>query len=270
MPDYDKFTKVLARQDGRLLTISLNRPERMNAVGDGLEEQFSEALQLAAGDDSVGAILLRGEGRAFCVGGDVKDFNAAFESEQPQSPARRAIDTLNATRILETILAVPQPIVAAVHGYAMGLGATIALFCDVVLVTEDAKIADSHVSVGLVAGDGGAVIWPLLMPLGAARYYLLTGEPIGGAEAARLGLALKATPAGELDDEAGAIARRLGEGAPMAIQGTKATLNKIVRDRMALNLESGLLLEGATFVSEDHQEASAAFVQKRAPKFSGR
>lgn len=270
MPDYGKFTKVLVTRDDRLLTISLNRPDRLNAVGDGLEQELSAALRLAAKDSSVGAILLRGEGRAFCAGGDVKNFNERTHAAEPPSPARRALDTLGATAILDTILSVPQPIIAAVHGYAMGLGATIALFCDVVIVAENAKIADSHVSVGLVAGDGGAVIWPLLMPLGAARYYLMTGEPISGTEAARLGLALRAVSPDALAGESEKVARKLADGAPLAIQGTKSTLNKIVRDRMALNLESGLLLEGATFVSEDHKEAAAAFVEKRKPKFQGR
>jgi enoyl-CoA hydratase len=268
MTGYERFTKILARRDGRLLTVSFNRPERLNAIGDGLHEEFLEVLRLASADSDVGAILLRGEGRAFCVGGDVKDFDAeAVTGGTP--PARRVLDTLHGARLLEELLAVPQPIVAAVHGYAMGLGATIALFSDVVVVAEDAQIADTHVSVGLVAGDGGAVMWPLLMSLGAARYYLMTGERISGTEAARLGMALKAVPAGDLLKSATEVARRLAEGAPLAVQGTKATLNRIVRERLNLVLEHGLLFEGATFVSEDHKEAAAAFVAKRTPVFRG-
>ncbi|MFC4055239.1 enoyl-CoA hydratase/isomerase family protein [Actinomadura syzygii] len=270
MPDYGSFTKVLVTQDDRLLTVSLNNPDRLNAMGGGLERELSEVLRLVAADESVGAVLLRGEGRAFCAGGDVKSFNEQTTAAEQPPPASRVLGTLKATEILDTILAVPQPIVAAVHGYAMGLGATIALFCDVVVAAEDAKIADSHVAVGLVAGDGGAVAWPLLMPLGAARYHLLTGEPLTGADAARYGMVLRAVPAADLAAESERVARKLADGAPLAVQGTKATLNKIVRERMALTLESGLLLEGATFVSDDHKEAAAAFVEKRKPKFQGR
>jgi enoyl-CoA hydratase len=267
--DWGGYTTMLARQDGRLLTVSFNRPDRLNAVGGGFHEEFIEILGRAGRDDSVGAILLRGEGRAFCVGGDIKGFDERASGAKPARPAHTVLRTLQATELLEAILAVPQPIVAAVHGYAMGLGATIALFCDVVVAAEDAQFADTHVSAALVAGDGGAVMWPLIMPFGAAKWYLLTGEPIGGSEAARLGMVLKAVPGDRLLDEAGALAGRLADGAPLAVQGTKATLNRIVRDRMSLLMDTGLLLEGATFVSDDHREAAAAFVAKRKPTFRG-
>jgi enoyl-CoA hydratase len=267
--DWGGYTTMLARQDGRLLTVSFNRPDRLNAVAGGFHEELVEILGRAGRDDSVGAILLRGEGRAFCVGGDVKGFDERASGAKPARPAHTVLRTLNATALLEAILGVPQPVVAAVHGYAMGLGATIALFCDVVVAAEDAQFADTHVSVALVAGDGGAVMWPLIMPFGAAKWYLLTGDPISGTEAARLGMVLKAVPADRLLDEARVLAQRLADGPPLAVQGTKATLNRIVRDRMSLLMETGLLLEGATFVSDDHREAAAAFVAKRKPNFRG-
>jgi len=267
--DWGEYTTMLVHQDGRLLTVSFNRPDRLNAIGGGFHEEFVEILGRAGDDDSVGAVLLRGEGRAFCVGGDVKGFDERASGAKPARPAHTVLHTLNATELLDAILGVPQPIVAAVHGYAMGLGATIALFSDVVVAAEDARFADTHVSVALVAGDGGAVMWPLIMPFGAAKWYLLTGDPISGAEAARLGMVLKAVPAEQLQEEATALARRLADGAPLAVQGTKATLNRIVRDRMNLVMDSGLLLEGATFVSDDHREAAAAFVAKRKPTFRG-
>ena len=269
MADWGGFETLLVSQEGRLLTVSFNRPDRLNAVGGGLHQEFTEVLTRAGRDDSVGAILLRGEGRAFCVGGDVKDFDERASGAEPPPPAHTVLHTMNAAELLESILGVPQPIVAAVHGYAMGLGATIALFCDVVVAAEDARFADTHVSVGLVAGDGGAVMWPLIMPFGAAKWYLMTGEPISGVEAARLGMVLKAVPADRLLDEATRLAQRLAEGAPLAVQGTKQTLNRILRDRMSLVMDTGLLLEGATFISDDHREAAAAFVAKRKPKFRG-
>jgi enoyl-CoA hydratase len=268
MSQYDKFDVVTAKQDGRLLTVSFNRPERLNAVGGGLGDQFEEILMIARDDKSVGAILVRGEGRAFCAGGDVKDFDETAKSGAVP-PAQRVIQTLHATKIIDIMMSVPQPMVAAVQGYAMGLGATYALFCDVVVAAEDAVFADSHVAIALVAGDGGAVMWPLLMTMGAARWYLLTGDRISGTEAARIGMVLKAVPASELLEEATRMAKRLSEGAPLALQGTKATLNQIIRKRIDTVLEYGLLLEGATFVSDDHKEAAAAFVEKRKPVFRG-
>lgn len=265
-----EYATLLVGIDRGVATVALNRPDRLNAVGGGLERDLAAALTELAAEPGVGAIVLRGEGRAFCAGGDVKDMAARPTGAAAPSGGQTVHQTLHGRRILDTILAVPQPIVAAVHGYAMGLGATIALFCDVVVAAEDAVFADTHVSVGLVAGDGGAVMWPLLMPIGAARYYLMTGDRLSGAEAARLGLALRAVPADRLLAEATAVARRLADAAPLAVRGTKTVLNKIVQERMNLLLDVGLALEGGTFVSEDHREASAAFSAKRQPTFQGR
>ena len=171
MSQYDKFDVVTAKQDGRLLTVSFNRPDRLNAVGGGLGTQFEEILSIAREDDSVGCILVRGEGRAFCAGGDVREFDEEAKGGGTP-PAKKVFSLLHGAKIIDIMLSVPQPMIAAVQGYAMGLGATYALFCDVVVAAEDAVFADAHVAIGLVAGDGGAVMWPLLMSLGAARWYL--------------------------------------------------------------------------------------------------
>jgi enoyl-CoA hydratase len=270
MVTYDDLPMVKVTRDGNVLAISLNRPDARNAINGELGHDIHEALRRAATDTSARAVLLTGEGKSFCVGGDVKMFDERQKDAEPPSPAVRAVGILGGTDIIDLLLAIPQPTVAAVQGHAMGLGSTIALFCDVVVAAEDAKIADSHVNIGLVAGDGGAVTWPLMMPFGAAKWYLLTGDRISGTEAERLGLVLRAVPEADLFDEAMKVANKLGDMPPLAVQGTKATLNKILRDRMALTLDFGLLYEGATFLSEDHAEAAAAFVEKRKPVFKGR
>jgi enoyl-CoA hydratase len=121
-----------------------------------------------------------------------------------------------------------------------------------------------------VAGDGGAVLWPLLLPFGTAKYYLLTGDRISGAEAARMGMIHKAVPADQLLAEASAIAERLANGPTMALKWTKTAVNQVLRERLNLVLDIGLALEGATFLSDDHKEATTAFVEKRQPVFRGR
>lgn len=266
---YEKFKTVLAHRDGHVLTVSLNRPDRRNAINADVHNDLRDILALASADIEVRAIVLRGEGKAFCAGGDVNTMAGATDGPGP-SAAETVRETLHAAEMLDMILAVPQPIVCAVQGFAMGLGATIALLCDVVVMAEDASIADTHVNIGVVPGDGGAVLWPLLASLGAVKWYLMTGERISGVEAARMGLVLKAVPAGELDGEATRLAQKLAEIAPLAVRGTKTTLNKIIRERINLVLDTGLLLEGATFVSDDHKEAVAAFLEKRQATFKGR
>lgn len=260
-------TPVLTAVEEGVLTITLNRPHRHNAVTGQMHRELFRALELADDNPAVRVVVIRGEGESFCSGADVRDF---VPPAAPQSAAQRAMDVMGGRDLVEALLSVKQPIVAAVRGYAMGLGATIALFSDVVVASETAVFADTHVNIGVVAGDGGAVMWPLLAGLGRARYHLLTGERVTGALAAEWGLVYKAVPDGELDSEADMVVTRLAGLAPMALRGTKATLNRIVRQQVELVLEHGMWAEAVTFLSDDHAEATAAFSEKRRPTFSDR
>ncbi|WP_448680733.1 enoyl-CoA hydratase/isomerase family protein [Pseudomonas nicosulfuronedens] len=269
MINYGRFRSILAERHDQVLVLTLNRPDRLNAVGDDMHEGLEAILADLHNDSDIRAVVLQGAGRAFCVGGDVKGFAEAPVVEKTPYQTMEMV-TRSAANLIDRFLDVPQPIISAVHGYAMGLGATLALLCDVVLVAEDAQIADTHVPVGLVAGDGGALAWPLAMPLGAAKYYLMTGERISGTEAVRLGLALKTLPLTELQEQALSMAQRMAALPPLALQGTKKTLNRILRHRSQLVTEIGLQLEAATFLSADHKEAAGSFVEKRQPVFHGR
>lgn len=258
-------------QETRLLTVSLNRPGSLNAVDPVMHEELEDLWRVIGRDTSVGAVFLRGNGRSFCAGGDMKRMASVAASEVPPNAGERASALLiDAQRIVTGMLEVQQPIVCAAQGYAMGIGATLALCSDVLVVAEDATIADNHVTAGLVAGDGGTLIWPLLLPLNIAKYYLMTGDHIGGREAVELGLAIKAVPMAELDQTAGAIATKLAAGPSMAIRFTKMAVNKIARERANLLFDTSLTFEAATFCSQDHAEATAAFVDKREPQFKGR
>lgn len=268
MNDISEEAVLVTIEDG-LMTVTLNRPQRHNAVNGALLAGLTAAFERAGADSSVRAILLRGAGKSFCSGGDVESF-ADGEPGESLSAGQQVVSMTHGRELLETIMAVKQPIVCAVRGYALGLGATIALFSDVVVAAEDARFADTHVKVGLVAGDGGAAAWPLLMSFAQAKYHLLSGEQLSGADAARLGLVLKAVPDAELDEEANRLARQMTALAPIAVTGTKATLNLILRERMNLVLDYGLFYEAATFLSDDHREAASAFVEKRSPVFRNR
>jgi enoyl-CoA hydratase len=267
---YKDFTTLQIEQEGRLLSVTLNRPETLNAVGGGMHEHLEELWTVIRGDASVGAVLLTGAGRAFSSGGDVKGMAASAGGGGNSVPQAVTSFLHGAKRLISNMLDVDQPIVVAIQGYAMGLGATIALCGDVVLAAEDAILADTHVGIGLVAGDGGAIIWPLLLPINTAKYYLMTGDRITGKDAERLGLVVRAYPAESLQAEAKAIAQRLADGPTMAIRFTKTTVNKIIRERLNFLFDTSLALEAATMFSEDHREATAAFVEKRKPNYIGR
>ena len=160
--------------------------------------------------------------------------------------------------------------VAAVNGHAMGLGASIALLCDIIFVAESALIGDPHVSVGVVAGDGGTVTWPLAIGPALAKQYLFTGDPIAAEEAHRVGLINFVTPNDECVDQAIAYAHRLAAKAPMAVQYTKVAVNKLLKDAANAAFDVATALEIITFQSDDHAEALAAIAEKRDPHFTGR
>jgi len=262
----EEQTVLVDVTDG-VMTITLNRPTRHNAVTATMHRELMAALDAARHAEDARVVLIQGAGRSFCSGADVSDLS---EPDVAPSAAQRIHSVMHGRDLVDALLAIRQPVVAAVRGYAMGLGATIALFSDIVLAADDAVLADTHVNIGVVAGDGGAVMWPLLAGLSRARYHLLTGERVTGALAAEWGLVYKALPADAVLGEAQATAHRIAALAPLAVQGTKAALNRIVRDRVELALDYGLWAEATTFLSDDHAEATAAFMQKRPATFRGR
>jgi enoyl-CoA hydratase len=175
-----------------------------------------------------------------------------------------------ARRILVNLLDLDRPVIARINGHAVGLGATLALFCDITIALDTAKIADPHVKVGLVAGDGGSLIWPILAGHARTRLLLLTGEAITGARAAEIGLITEACTAATLDARVNAIAQELAKGAAVAIRGTKRALNLVLRQQLEAAIDAHLGFETMSYLSEDHREAVTAFVEKRNPVFTGR
>ena len=164
-------------------------------------------------------------------------------------------------------LAVPQPVIAAINGDAIGLGATMALFCDITFMATEARLADPHVSAGLVAGDGGAILWPLLMGLNRGKEFLLTGDIMDAAEADRLGLVNHVVPRAELLEAAGAMALRLARGPQVAIQFNKRLANADLLEKVNRVIDASLAMEAITFATADHREAVRSFIEKRPPTF---
>jgi enoyl-CoA hydratase/carnithine racemase len=264
--DYSRYQTLLIEKDADgVAVVTLNRPEKRNAVSLQMHQELESIFVDLSNDDDVRSIVLTGAGDAFCAGGDVEGMKTGeFRPGGPAVPFHMV------RRLVVNLLEVEQPIVAAVNGDGAGLGATIPLFCDIVIMAETARLADNHVRMGLVAGDGGVVIWPWLVGMARAKEYLLTGQWIDGKEAERIGLVNYAVPQEQVLPRAMEIARRLAQGAPLAIRWTKFSLNKILRDHVNLALDSSMFLEAATMSSEDLEEAARAFFEKRKPKFKGR
>jgi len=262
--EFENYQALAFRREGKVLHVTFNRPDTLNAFDSVLHREFERFVHEAPGDEATHVIVLSGAGKAFSAGGDIDHMQQLIDV-----PTGIYGEIAAGKRLIAALLDVPQPIIAKVNGAAIGLGATIALFCDISFAAHHAKIADPHVKVGFVAGDGGAVIWPQLIGYARAKQYLLTGDAITGEEAARIGLVNFACPAAELDAAVDAFAHRLANGARRAIQWTKATVNVELKRIAAAVLEVGAAYEMLSNRTRDHAEAVAAFRARREPGFSG-
>src|SRR5262245_13516666 len=242
-----------------VLRVTIDHPtSALNAVDGQLHHDLTALFARLRREDQARAVVLTGRGRAFSAGGDFNWF--------PELRDMTRLDALrrDAKQLIWDLLDVELPIVAAVNGHAMGLGASIALLSDVIFLADTATIGDPHVKVGIVAGDGGVAIWPLALGPARAKQYLMTGDPLTAAEAERIGLVNRVVPAATLADEAMAFAARLAAGAPLAVRYTKIAVNKLVKDALNVAFDASTALELVTFQSDDHREALAAIREKRA------
>ena len=274
MPDYSRYEFIKVEKAERVATVTLNRPDRLNAVNPGLHHELMMIWNDLAEDRDVNAILLTGAGRAFCAGGDVKGMASRSGGEKAKDEAAEArrhnlVTPAEARRIVQNMLDVEQPIIGAINGDAVGLGATIALLCDVIVASETARFADTHVRVGIVAGDGGAVIWPLLIGPARAKEFLMRGHFVNGADAYKMGMVNYAVPQDQVMAKARELAQELADGPTWAIRWSKLAVNKWLKQQTNLILDASLAYEMMTFNTEDHREAARAFVEKRQPHYHG-
>ena len=264
--NYEKYECFQASYQGRVLTLTMNRPADMNAVNKDMHDELGTIFYDAQLDDDADVIVLTGAGRVFSAGGALAMMKRIADGSD--EPFLRLVD---AKRIVFSLLDLEKPIISAVNGHAMGLGATIALLCDTIFMSSAAKIGDPHVKVGVVAGDGGCVIWPQLIGYAKAKEYLMTGDPINAQEAERMGLVNHVTAPEQTLKMAQAFAQRLADGPSAAIRWTKVSANIGLKQLAHSIMDTSLAYEWLTFqTGNDHREAVTAFLEKREPKFTDR
>jgi enoyl-CoA hydratase len=259
MNDYE-FLSLSRRR--RVLNITMNRPEKLNAINGKMHTELAAVFTDVAEDAECDVVVLTGAGRAFSAGGDIEWMQSMIDHGFERT-AREA------KRIIFSMLECEKPIIARINGHATGLGATLALFCDVTFATEKAKIGDPHVGVGFTAGDGGAVIWPQLIGYARAKELLMTGDLLTAAEAERIGLINHAVPHDVLDQRVDAFADRLAGAALQAIRTTKVSINIGLKQLAHSIMDACIAYEGLSNRTWDHQEAVTAFREGRAPAFRG-
>jgi enoyl-CoA hydratase len=262
--DQSAYQTLLFNRDGAVLTVAMNRPELMNAANATMEIELCRFFTDVSHDPETRVVVLTGQGKAFSAGGD---FDYIREGMDCPELFWNALPY--GKRLVFSLLDCSKPVIAKVNGHAMGLGATLALFCDVSFVAAHAKIADPHVAIGFVAGDGGAVIWPQLVGYNRAKEYLFTGEALLAPEAERLGLINHAVPAEELDQRVQAYAQKVAGMPPRAVQWTKASVNIGLKQLAHSIMDASMAYEALSNATQDHREAMDALRDGRKPSFTG-
>ena len=243
-----------------VLCVTLNRPDRLNAV---TEAGFAELLRIwgeVDADPDVNVAVITGAGEGFCAGGDVR-------ADQDLTPVERYHrQNERNTAAVWSLVNMRKPLVSAINGVAVGAGLRLAVLADISVMSEDARLIDGHRRLGVTAGDHAAIIWPLLCGMAKAKYYLMRQEPVSGPEAERLGLVSLCVRPDQLLDTAFEIARDLAQGPQWSLRGTKRVLNHWLRVASPA-FEHSSTLEAFDFLHDDAGEGTTAFLEKRPPVY---
>jgi enoyl-CoA hydratase len=262
MYDYSNYEHLIIEIKDGIALMTINRPEVYNATNFKLHNELSLIWLDLGKDDEVKVAVITGAGTAFSAGGD---FDLIQESI---GNGKIIAGTMEEARdIVHNMINLDKPIISAINGVAVGAGLAVALLADISIASQKARFTDGHVRLGVAAGDHAAVIWPMLIGMAKAKYYLLTCEFLDGTEAERIGLVSQVVPHEELMDKAMDVAHRLASGSQQAIRYTKRSLNQWLRQAEHTAFDYSLALEMLGFFGEDVQEGLDAVRERRDPKF---
>jgi 2-(1,2-epoxy-1,2-dihydrophenyl)acetyl-CoA isomerase len=253
--------------DNHITTITLNRPEKLNAFHGTMREDLLAALRAAAGEADCRVVVITGAGRAFCAGGDV-EYMSGLQKDGNVEAFRKLLDA--GRDIVTTIVEMTKPVIASVNGVAAGAGCNLALACDYRIASETAKLGETFVRIGIQPDWGGTWFLPRLVGPSRALEILMTGRMVDAAEALSIGMVDRVVPAADLASQTTTLARAIAQGPPLAIADIKRALaaSRTNTLRAQVDLESEHQLRA--FLSQDATEGMAAFFEKRAAKFEGR
>lgn len=259
---YTDYKQLLfERHENGILLITLNRPEKYNATDEGMHTELSRVWTDVSDDPETRVAVVTGAGKAFSAGGDLGMVQRMVGDHE-----RAAHMLTEVSNLVYNMINCEKPVISAINGVAVGAGLVVALLADISICAEDARLGDGHVKLGVAAGDHAAILWPLLSGLAKARYYLLTGEMLTGAEAERLGMVSKALPRDKVLEEAFRVAETLATGSQLAIRWTKRALNSWLKTASPI-FDQSVAYELLCFMGPDVVEGVAALREKRQPHF---
>lgn len=261
------YETVILDIEENIATLTLNRPEAMNALNPQMGEDLVDAAMRCGADSNVRVVVVKGAGRVFCAGGDLKEF-ANFLQGDPLLAIRTLASRLH-TGIIE-IRRMEKPVIAQVHGVAVGAGMSLALACDLTVAAETAQFMTGYTLVGLSPDGSSTYFIPRLVGPKKALEIFYTGDSIASSEAQRLGLINRVVPDADLEEETRALARRLAQGPTLALARAKELVHRSLGETLETQLEHERHFIGLSAISDDFREGLQAFTEKRSPKFRGR
>ena len=262
MADYSSYQHLLVEKKDGVALLIMNRPEVLNATNFRLHNELSRIWLDLGADPEVRAALITGSGNAFSAGGDFEMIEKSIGNAETVARTMQ-----EASDIVHNMINLDKPVVSAINGVAVGAGLAVALLADISIASEDARITDGHIRLGVAAGGHASVICPLLCGMAKAKYYLLTCDFLDGREAERIGLVSKAVPADQVMSTAMDVAEKLAAGPQQAISWTKRALNQWLRQAALNSFDYSLAMEMMGFFGADVREGLSALQEKRAPNF---
>lgn len=258
------FTEITYNCTNGIATITLNRPESLNALSLSMAREITRAMERARADEDCKVVVITGAGRAFCAGGDIKAMKKGMTTVEGRNYVMEAGRVILAMRDLE------KPVIAAVNGYAMGAGFNLALAADLIIAVKEAKFGQVFVQVGLAIDAGGSYFLPRAVGLARAKELVFTGRIIDAEEALSMGLINKVVEKENLEKEVFDLAARLAQGPTQALGLAKMLINNGLQADLETALANEAFAQSICMQTEDHREGLAAFLEKRAPQFTGR
>lgn len=264
--DIGSYHGLKLRMEDRVLHVVISNPGKKNALTPAMQVELRRIWDEVDHDDDVYAVVLEGEGDSFCAG---IDLGHVSQLTDPNVRRERRFTVKGGRDMFWKMLDCEKPIISKVRGPAYGLGVNICLSADIVIAAEGARFCDSHVKHGIAPGDGGAVLWPLLIGFHRAKEYVMLGEPIGAEKAAEIGLINHCLPDEQLDAFVDEMANKLAYGSPLAITFAKLSVNLMLKQIMAGAFEASLAYDHLTLRTNDAHEGATAFAERRSPDFTG-